>query len=320
MKKKDKLFLLMSLNAAISVGAYSNSALEAKYERLYNKMIKNIETGKSNNENYSLIEKVLNDRNKELKDLYLQGDYVVKPEYLEWQIFFSGFYTENNKGDNTSENALYHSDPSYNNGGYYDTNGEFVVTSFGGNETRGKEYRPPQIPKDIDLGVSIPIKGLTRVPTASNPALPGEVDVNPGIANVTQPQSLNVPVVTPLIFQPITPAVESPILTSVPVITVKGAGGGNSDGAYFIQGGSSHAVISQWDMITGDIDIVATAFTNYSYSMNNATGTISMSGQRVSPGSLSPGTPYTSAALPSTLINQPDVFQQGSASANADDE
>ena len=40
-------------------------------------------------------------RNKELKNLYLQNDYVVKPEYLEWNIFFSTFYSnKNNKGQN----------------------------------------------------------------------------------------------------------------------------------------------------------------------------------------------------------------------------
>ena len=50
-------------------------------------MTKNIESGKSNDKNYKLIEDVLNKRNQELKDLYMQSDYIIKPEYLEWQVF-----------------------------------------------------------------------------------------------------------------------------------------------------------------------------------------------------------------------------------------
>ncbi len=36
---------------------------------------------------------------------------MIKPEYLEWQVFFSGFYTEQNRGDNTLENAEFYSKP-----------------------------------------------------------------------------------------------------------------------------------------------------------------------------------------------------------------
>ena len=310
-KNKKLLVSFAAMNALLP--AYVNAGQSAsgiKYDRLYNNMVKNIKAGKSNNNNYKLIEKVLNKRNKELKDLYLQSDYIVKPEYLEWQIFFSGFYHENENNDNTSENARYHSKVEYGTSGYYNADGEYVVTGIE-QSVIGKPYQPLQTGKEIDLGVSIPIKGITRDPSALNPVAPAEINVSPGIFNVTPPQSANVPVVNTLIFQPITPEVESPTLTSVPVITVKGAGGGNSDGAYFYQGGSSHAVISQWDMITGDINIRATAFQNYSYTMNNATGTISLSGQRLSPGSSTVPGAYTSAALPSSLITQSGVSMQG---------
>ena len=96
MKRNKKLLTVLALNSlAVAVGSAQSAANQVKYDQLYNKMIKNVETGKSNKSNYELIENILNKKNKELKDLYLQGDYVVKPEYLEWQVFFSGFYSLN---------------------------------------------------------------------------------------------------------------------------------------------------------------------------------------------------------------------------------
>lgn len=68
-------------------------------------MTKNISTNKSNKDNYQLIERILNQRNKELKDLHLQGDYIVKPEYLEWQIFFNSF-ADKIKINGKQENAV----------------------------------------------------------------------------------------------------------------------------------------------------------------------------------------------------------------------
>jgi hypothetical protein len=312
MKKNKKLLAsFVALNAMIpAYAAVGQTTSLVKYDRLYENMIKNVKNEKSNENNYKLIERILNQRNKELKDLYLQSNYIVKPEYLEWQIFFSGFYHENEKNDNTAENAQYHSKVEYGTSGYYNENGEYIVTGINKNIT-GKPYLPEQTTKEIDLGVSIPMKGITRDPLFLAPAPPVEINVNPGTLNVTPPSGMNIPAVNPLVFQPITPEVESPTLTSVPVITVKGAGGGNSDGAFFSQGGTSHAVISQWDMVTGDINIVATAFQNYSYTMNNATGTISLSGGRSAPGSSTVPGAYTSTALPSTLITQPNVYMQG---------
>ena len=279
MKRNKKLLVsFAALNAMIPAYVAGQATSVVKYDRLYNSMINNIKTGKSNDKAYQLLERTLNQKNKELKDLYFQGDYIVKPEYLEWQIFFSGFYHESEGNDNTSENARYHSKVEYGTSGYYNENGEYIVTGTNKSVT-GKPYQPLQTAKEIDLGVSIPMKGITRDPSLLNPIPPVEINVNPGTLNVTPPSAANIPTVNTLVFQPMTPTVESPTLT------VKGAGGGNSDGAYFVQGGSSHAVISQWDMITGDINIRATGFQNYSYTMNNATGTISLSGARTSPSS-----------------------------------
>ena len=56
-------------------------------------MTKNLKTDNSNDESYKIIERILNQKNKELKDLYKQNDYVIKPEFLEWQFFFSSFYS-----------------------------------------------------------------------------------------------------------------------------------------------------------------------------------------------------------------------------------
>ena len=110
MKKNKKLlmyFLALNTVMAFNIGAATTAPL--KYDKMYDSIVKNMEKGKSNEDNYKLIEKVLNQRNRELKDLYKQSDYIVKPEYLEWQIFFSGFYLERSRGDNTLENADFYS-------------------------------------------------------------------------------------------------------------------------------------------------------------------------------------------------------------------
>ncbi len=97
MKRNKKLLMyFLALNTIMSSYLGAATTAPVKYDKMYNSMVKNIEKGTSNEENYKLIEKVLNQRNKELKDLYKQSDYIVKPEYLEWQVFFSGFYDDVN--------------------------------------------------------------------------------------------------------------------------------------------------------------------------------------------------------------------------------
>ena len=84
MKKNEKILLsFLALNAVMSVNvSAAESKLTAKYDRLYESMIKNIKSGKSNDKAYQLLERTMNQRNKELKDLYLQSDFVIKPEHL----------------------------------------------------------------------------------------------------------------------------------------------------------------------------------------------------------------------------------------------
>ena len=112
MKKNKKLLVLfLALNSVMASYADTTGGtgfVNSKYERMYNNIIKNVQKGNSTQKNYQIIEDILKKKNKELKDLYLQGDYIVKPEYLEWQVFFTGFYSENEKGDNTMENADYY--------------------------------------------------------------------------------------------------------------------------------------------------------------------------------------------------------------------
>ena len=230
MKKNKKLLMsFLAVNAVISSYTGAAPAASIKYDKMYDNMVKNIEKGKSNEENYKLIERVLNQRNKELKDLYAQSDYIVKPEYLEWQIFFSGFYTERNNGDNTSENAKYHSNPSYNNVGYYDTQGNFVITAHGSG-TNGKEYKPLQEPKDIDLGVNIPLNIASRVFSNFN------VNPNSGptVSGSYNPVTIPAPVLTPAVamnkFQPAELDVNIPQPFSVPQLSFQVTG--------FIQGTS----------------------------------------------------------------------------------
>ncbi|MCP1223464.1 hypothetical protein [Sebaldella sp. S0638] len=156
MKVNKKLFALFALNA---MAALPGEASERKTEKLYNGIVKNFQAGKSNRDNYKLIEKILKQRNKELKDLYLQGDYVVKPEYLEWQIFFSGFYNNIDRGGSK----------------------EFVSTIT------------EMDPKTINLGMVIPIRGLARENISLDLTSPFEPEINISIpsVNVILPEAVD---------------------------------------------------------------------------------------------------------------------------------
>ena len=214
MKKNKKLLMyFLAVNSLFTLNAASESNASVKYDKLYSNMIKNLETGKSNEENYKIIEKALNKRNRELKDLYNQSDYIVKPEYLEWQIFFSGFYTEKNGGDNTFGNAKYSSEVE----GYYDATGTYVVTSTN-SSTSGKPYQPLQTPKEIDLGMSIPMKQVNLTPISISPAAVAAPSIFSVSANITLPTA---PVVANLslpAFTPTAPVVSVPTIFTPPAL------------------------------------------------------------------------------------------------------
>ena len=65
MKTSKKMLALLALN---TLAAVSGKAAETKTDRLYKNITKNIQTGKSNSANYKLIESILKEKNKELKD------------------------------------------------------------------------------------------------------------------------------------------------------------------------------------------------------------------------------------------------------------
>ncbi|MCP1223576.1 autotransporter domain-containing protein [Sebaldella sp. S0638] len=146
-RNKKMLVLFLSLNSILV--SHENIAEKkipknGKYENIYNSMTKNLKFKKSNQKNYQLIEELLNKKNKELKDLYLQGEYIVKPEYLEWQVFFTEFYAEKKNKDNTLENAVFHSVPGTK------TINDFSI----------KPYKPKDLPSKVRPGATVPVKEI----------------------------------------------------------------------------------------------------------------------------------------------------------------
>ena len=159
-----KLFTLLALN---TLAAIPGEAAGIKTDRLYNNITKNVQAGKSNNENYKLIENILKQKNKELKDLYLQGDYIVKPEYLEWQIFFSSFYSENSKGEQKNI-------------------GKIIMTD---SETQAR------IPKQYKFGVTIPMKTITDLNISPELKI-DKLAVQPITVNAPGVIPIKIPIVT----------------------------------------------------------------------------------------------------------------------------
>ena len=203
MKKNKKLLMyFLAINSLFTVNAAAKVDTTIKYDKLYGNILKNLDTGKSNDENYKIIENALSKRNKELKDLYAQSDYIVKPEFLEWQIFFSGFYTEKNGGDNTSSNAKYSSDPENGDG----SGGQF------------KPYMTPDEPKVIDLGMNIPMKMVNVTPISINPGAvtaPSIFDVSANVTLPTAPAVVNLDLPA---FSPTAPVVSQPTIFTPPAL------------------------------------------------------------------------------------------------------
>ena len=96
-KNKKKLLFLIAVSSLLSAQSTINSISD--HNKLYNVMTEDLTYQK----NYEIIEKILTAKNKELKDLYKQSDYIVKPEYLEWQVFFTGFYENTHRGGNSTQ-------------------------------------------------------------------------------------------------------------------------------------------------------------------------------------------------------------------------
>ena len=266
MKRNKKLLTVLALNSlAVAVGSAQSAANQVKYDQLYNKMIKNAEMGKSNKSTYDLLESILNKRNKELKDLYLQGDYIIKPEYLEWQVFFSGFYSEKERGDNTLDNAKYYAFPEtagnlntineeiYNSILQSGVNNDMLQSILKGNKTeyaklstdqkemvdklfqgmtystlgKFKPYRNDNDIKVVDLGISINMKGVDR---GISDLLITDVavsNIESGTLEFMMPDSLDIPYLNITSFNPTIPNITTINFNSIPVLNLNGTGGGN---------------------------------------------------------------------------------------------
>ncbi|MBP9478891.1 MAG: autotransporter domain-containing protein [Sebaldella sp.] len=216
-----KKLLMFSLAVNSVVASYAGAATTTNYDNLYNNMTKNIVSGKSNDTNYKLIESILKKRNNELKDLYAQSDYIVKPEYLEWQIFFTGFYDHERGGDNTSASGKYHSDPNHSSDG---------VT--------GKPFQGVQESRDVDLGIRIPLKDVNKPELNLNvsPTVPvgyaGTIDVvkfELPTVSVNLP-TIALPAITPFSFPPTGNGDSSWIAKSAAESSYVGNSGGYSAG------------------------------------------------------------------------------------------
>ena len=93
-KLRHILFLLLAINvfALADSGVSENIPIKNK----------NIANNKKIATNYEILRDILDKRNRELKDLGFQSDYIIKPEYNEWQIFFTGFYNHSNRNSKNS--------------------------------------------------------------------------------------------------------------------------------------------------------------------------------------------------------------------------
>ena len=227
MKKNKKLLIsFLAMNAILpSYGAAASASLTTKYDRMYNSIVKSIDKGSSSEKTYQTLERILKQKNKELKDLYLQGDYIVKPEYLEWQVFFTGFYDEYSEGqDNTKENASYHSKVT----GYYDVNGNYVMTSGSINGLSGKPHRPLQQPKEIDMGIGIQVREPNRQPISlgvSKPSMPMVTPLSPASPAVSAINPILPPLTSfsvPTIAAPTTPLPVTITPPSISAVVVSG--------------------------------------------------------------------------------------------------
>ena len=64
MKRNKKLLTVLALNSlAVAAGSAQAGVNQVKYDQLYNKMIKNAETGKSNKSHYDRLDSILKKKN-----------------------------------------------------------------------------------------------------------------------------------------------------------------------------------------------------------------------------------------------------------------
>ncbi|MCP1223442.1 autotransporter domain-containing protein [Sebaldella sp. S0638] len=267
MKNKRLLLSFLALYSMTAAYAETNIKVNTKLDKIYKNLIN--DKGVSEKD-YGFLEEVLNKRNKELKDLYEQSDYIVKPEYLEWQIFFSGFYDHVERGDNTKANAKYHSDPSYSKNGI-----------------QGKVMQGTQVSKEVDLGIRIPMKAVNRTPLDLAIQTPPVVEVNPAGTVTVELPSINVPVIEVPEFEKVDVSVAAMDVKSIFTYTVNVGGSPNADqqgilnynGTGYMPGNDitsyHNAILSQQELV-GGINNVGRGTLNVSLANNssNITATV----------------------------------------------
>ena len=122
--------------------------------------------------------------------------------------------------------------------------------------------------------------------------------------------SLNIPKIDIPVFSPVAPTIVIPTLAAVPNITTPGAGGGNGGevGFWYANGqgeGDGHAVMSEIDILQGNIDATFNNNTSVDFKVsnfkiqkgNNGQSTTSFGGMPLT------GAPYTAPFNPVTSVN-----------------
>ena len=282
MKKNKKLLMFMALSSLVTSFAETpTNQIETKYDKIYNDATKNIKTAQSNEKQYGLIQDILNSKNRELNDLYMQENYIVKPEYLEWQIFFSGFYNEKNRGDNTANNAKYYSNTKKTNGDstLYDGQPIYGDTLV---DDHFKPYKPAEEPKFVELGISLDVKEITKDMSGINVMNINVPEINSPVISFLEPDSLVAPTIELADFNPKTPSTPSvtPInFSPIPILTIGTTIRGNIGTTGFFPNGDEIGgvgIISQMDLTSGTItvktvkDLADQAY--YSYTLGNVLG------------------------------------------------
>ena len=195
MKKRTKFLIgFLALNSILTANIKNHNNEIIKSDELFNNMTKNLKSKKSDNGNYELIENILNKRNNELKDLYLQSDYVIKPEYLEWQWFVSGFYTGKNRGG--KDNSQY----------------------------KTKESNIINEETEIKKGISIPRREINLNAISINVEGSPLPDIDGTTANIIIP---NIPAAGDLditSFTPVVPFVNNPSIFNPPALNKNSTG------------------------------------------------------------------------------------------------
>ena len=227
-KNKKKLLFLLAFSSLLM--AQNSPDTPANIDKLQITMTENIGSNSSNKKNYDIIEKILRTKNKELKDLYEQSDYIVKPEYLEWQVFFTGFYEKAHRGGNSTKKN-YHPDTPVNppqlepeprreivSGIQKSFKNASIVYKSSVSTTENTPYTVYLEPlnkvsfPEISVGNFTPVSvnlATPRIPETINV----DVSASPSVISVGTPQ-LNKFV----ILMPHAPQIQAPVVNDIPII------------------------------------------------------------------------------------------------------